>query len=93
LRLYDADLDTKRYKVKDVRIFSKKQKSKKIRDLAAWKKYCRKFLRIAGPLNGSKISQKEYSVLASLFTPLSLFTPIGKVLQFCLNLHKNYFTT
>jgi hypothetical protein len=62
LRLYDADLDTKRYKVKDVRIFSKKQKSKKIRDLAAWKKYCRKFLRIAGSLlNGSKISQKEYA--------------------------------
>jgi len=37
LRLYDADLDTRRYKVKDVRNFSKKQKVKKIRDLAAWK--------------------------------------------------------
>ena len=32
-----------------------------------------------------------YSVSASLFTPLSLFTWIGKVLQFCLNLYKNYF--
>jgi len=32
-----------------------------------------------------------YSVLASLFTPLPLFTPIGKVLQFCLVLHQNYF--
>src|SRR5882762_821442 len=62
LRLYDADLDTKRYKVKDVRAFSKRQKSGKIRDLAAWKKYCRKFLRIAGSLlNGVKISQKEYA--------------------------------
>jgi len=62
LRLYDADLDTKRYKVKDVRAFSKRQKSGKIRDLAAWKKYCRKFLRIAGSLlNGGKISQKEYA--------------------------------
>jgi hypothetical protein len=30
LQLYDADLDTRRYKVKDVRNFSKKQKSKKI---------------------------------------------------------------
>src|ERR1700728_1339976 len=60
LRLYDADLDTKRYKVKDVRIFSKRQKAKRIKDLAAWKKYCRKFLRIAGSLlNGAKISPKE----------------------------------
>ena len=62
MRLYDADLDTKRYKVKDVRIFSKKQKNRKIRDLAAWKKYCQRFLRIAGSLlNGSKISRKEYA--------------------------------
>jgi hypothetical protein len=61
LRLYDADLDTKRYKVKDVRLFLKHQKNRKIRDLAAWKKYCRKFLRIARSLvNGGKISQKEY---------------------------------
>src|ERR1700729_4383096 len=50
LRLYDADLDTRRYKVKDVRNFSKKQKTRKIRDLAGWKKYCRAFLRIAGSL-------------------------------------------
>ena len=62
LRLYDADLDTKRYKVKDVRIFSKRQKAKRIKDLAAWKKYCRKFLRIAGSLlNGAKISPKEHA--------------------------------
>jgi hypothetical protein len=43
LGLYDADLDTKRYKVKDVRNFSKKQKERKIRDLAGWKKYCEYF--------------------------------------------------
>jgi hypothetical protein len=62
LKLYDADLDTKRYKVKDIRSFSKKQKARRIRDLAAWKKYCRKFLRIAGSLlNGAKISEKEYA--------------------------------
>jgi len=42
--------------------FFKKQKTNKIRDLAAWKKYCRKFLRVAGSLlNGGKISQKEYA--------------------------------
>src|ERR1700729_3643862 len=62
LKLYDADLDTKRYKVKDIRNFSRTQKAKRIRDLATWKKYCRKFLRIAGSLlNGAKISNKEYA--------------------------------
>jgi len=62
LKLYDADLDTKRYKVKDIRSFSRRQKAKTIKDLATWKKYCRKFLRIAGSLlNGAKISDKEYA--------------------------------
>jgi hypothetical protein len=62
LRLYDADLDTRRYKVKDVRNFSRKQKTKKIRDLAGWKKYCRAFLRIAGSLlSAEKITEKEYA--------------------------------
>ena len=62
LKLYHADLDTKRYKVKDIRSFSRRQKAKKIKDLATWKKYCRKFLRIAGSLlNGAKISNKEYA--------------------------------
>ena len=62
LRLYDADLDTRRYRVKDVRNFSKKQKGKRIRDLAGWKKYCRAFLRIAGSLLvEKKISEGEYA--------------------------------
>ena len=39
LKLYDADLDTKRYTIKDVREFSKKHKEKEIHDLAAWRKY------------------------------------------------------
>ena len=34
-----------------------------------------------------------YSILAPLFTPPSLFTLIGKVFQFSLNLYKNYFVT
>jgi len=62
LKLYDADLDTKRYKVRDVRAFSKKQKEKKIRNLGDWKKYCRAFLRIAGSLLAEeKIGAKEYA--------------------------------
>lgn len=44
LKLYDADLATKRYKVRDVRNFSRKQKGKHVRDLAEWRKYCRAFL-------------------------------------------------
>ena len=62
LRLYDADLDTRRYKVKDVRNFANKQKEKKIRDLAGWKKYCRAFIRIAGSLlSEGKLSETEYA--------------------------------
>jgi hypothetical protein len=62
LKLYDADLDTTRYKVKDIRNFSKKQKGKRIRDLAGWKKYCRDFLRIAGSmLVENRITQGEYA--------------------------------
>jgi len=62
LKLYDADLDATRYKVKDVRNFSKKQKGKKICDLAGWKKYCRAFLHIAGSLlSEGSITEGEYA--------------------------------
>jgi len=62
LRLYDTDLDMRRYRVKDVRNFSKKQKSKQIKDLAGWKKYCQAFLRIVGLLLvEKKISEGEYA--------------------------------
>ena len=62
LKLYDADLATKRYKVRDVRTFTQKQRVKKVRDLAAWKKYYRGFLRIAGALLAEdKISDREYA--------------------------------
>jgi len=62
LKLYDADLATKHYKVRDVRTFTQKQRVKKVRDLAAWKKYCRGFLRIAGALLAEdKISDREYA--------------------------------
>jgi hypothetical protein len=62
LKLYDADLDTKRYKVRDIRSFSKKHKQKKIRNLGDWKKYCRAFIRVAGSvLTEKKIGSKEYA--------------------------------
>jgi len=44
-------------------------------------------------MNCPSKSTTAYSVLAPLFTPLSLFTLIGKVLQFCLIPHQNYFMT
>lgn len=73
LNLYDADLDTKRYRVKDLRSFMTKQKEKKIRDLAAWKKYCRSFIRIAGSLQADKkISSKEYTTCFWRGIPRSL---------------------
>lgn len=61
LRLYDADLDSKRYKVKDIRDFSKKHKKRHIRDLAEWRKYCRAFLRVAGSLLAEgRITTNDY---------------------------------
>ena len=77
LKLYDADLDTKRYTIKDVRGFSKKQKVKEIRDLAAWRKYCRAFIRIAGSLlSGEKITSNEYATYFWHGIPKSLRTRI-----------------
>ena len=63
MQLYDADLDTRRFRVKDLKSLMKKQKAKRIRNLAQWKKYCRAFLRVGGSLkNDDKISAKEYQI-------------------------------
>ena len=61
LKYYDADLDTKRYKRKDLLSYVKTMRGKKIPTLTIWKKYVRGFIRIAGWLQSvNKISQDEY---------------------------------
>jgi hypothetical protein len=77
LRLYDADLDTRRYKLRDVRNFSKRQKERKIKDLAGWKKYCRAFLRVAGSLlSEGRIGETEYATYFWQGIPRTLRTRI-----------------
>ena len=62
LKVYDADRDTKRYTMRDVMIFAKRKQRRRIPDLAAWKKYVRSFLRVAGSLlNNNKLTQDEHA--------------------------------
>lgn len=63
MTLYDADLDTRRFRVRDLKTLMKRYQAKKIRNLAQWKKYCRAFLRVGGSLkNDDRISDKEYQI-------------------------------
>lgn len=57
LQLFDAERDTKRYRVRDLIKFVKTSKNRSIRDLTKWKKYVRNFIMIAGWL----LEQKKLS--------------------------------
>lgn len=62
LALYDADLDTKRYCVRDLRAYVKRQRKRKVKNLGRWKGYIRKFLRIGGSLKrAGRISELDYA--------------------------------
>jgi len=62
LKIYDADRDTKRYTIKDVMNFTKKKQKVKITDLAAWKRYVRSFIRVAGSLlRSEKLTNEEHA--------------------------------
>jgi hypothetical protein len=62
LKYYDADLDTKRYRRKDLISYVKTSRDKKIPNLTAWKKYVRGFIRIGGWLEqANKLTQEEYA--------------------------------
>ena len=62
LQLYDAERDTKRYRVRDLIKFVKQSKNKSIRDLIKWKKYVRNFIMIAGwLLEQKKISERIHA--------------------------------
>lgn len=59
LNFYDADRDTRRYRLKDLERFAQNtRKAPKIKDLSVWKKYNRGFIRIAGWLqNHNKLDE------------------------------------
>jgi hypothetical protein len=62
LKYYDADLDTKRYRRKDLLSYVKTTRGKKIPTLSAWKKYVRGFIRIGGWLEeAKKLTSEEYA--------------------------------
>ncbi|KAG1758413.1 hypothetical protein EDD22DRAFT_956894 [Suillus occidentalis] len=62
LKYYDADLDTKCYKRQDLVSYVKTMRGQQIPSLAAWKKYVRGFIRIAGWLQtAKKITKDEYA--------------------------------
>jgi hypothetical protein len=62
LKYYDVDLDTKRYRHKDLLSYVKTTQGKKIPTLSAWKKYVRGFIRIGGWLEeAKKLTSEEYA--------------------------------
>ncbi|KIJ59101.1 hypothetical protein HYDPIDRAFT_170959 [Hydnomerulius pinastri MD-312] len=62
LKIFDADKDKTRYKVKDLHTFVKGQKLKPIKTLSAWKKFQRKFTTIANwLLSEGKITKNEHA--------------------------------
>jgi hypothetical protein len=62
LKYYDADLDNKKYKTRNLVKLVKECKEKKMNNLSAWREYGRKFITIGGwLLKGKKISEDEYA--------------------------------
>jgi hypothetical protein len=62
LKYYDADLDNKKYRVKDLVNLVKACKDKKLKNLAAWREYGRRFITVGGWLRKrGKISGDEYA--------------------------------
>ena len=62
LKYYDADLDNKKYRIKDLVKLVKACKEKKMKNLSHWREYGRKFITIGGwLLRKKKISEEEYA--------------------------------
>jgi hypothetical protein len=62
LKYYDADLDMKHYRRKDLLSYVRTTRGKKIPTLTAWKKYVRGFIRIGGWLEqAKKLTSEEYA--------------------------------
>ena len=62
LKYYDADLDNKKYRTRDLVKMVKECKEKKLKNLSAWREYGRKFITIGGwLLKRNKISEDEYA--------------------------------
>lgn len=62
LKYYDADLDNKKYRIKDLIKLVKSWKEKKMKSLSVWRNYGREFITIGGWLKKKgKITDDEYA--------------------------------
>jgi hypothetical protein len=62
LKYYDADLDNKKYRIKDLVKLVRACREKRLKNLSAWREYGRKFITIGGwLLKKNKISDDEYA--------------------------------
>ncbi|KAI0671979.1 hypothetical protein C8Q78DRAFT_972111 [Trametes maxima] len=60
---WNADLEDKRFRIKDLQAFAAVAHLRSIRELKDWRKYLRKFVRIAGWLQGQgKLSDHDYAL-------------------------------
>lgn len=74
IRVYwNADLESKRFRIRDLQAFTARSRKQPILELRDWRKYLRRFIRIAGWLQGqNKLSETDYAYylwtgLSSLF--------------------------
>ncbi|KAI0349796.1 hypothetical protein OH77DRAFT_1414305, partial [Trametes cingulata] len=59
---WNADLESKRFRIRDLQAFTAKSRKQSILELRDWRKYLRRFIRIAGWLQGQrKLSDTDYA--------------------------------
>ena len=74
LKYYDADLDNKKYSVRDLVNMVKACKDKKLKNLAAWREYRRRFITVGGWLRKKgKISVDKYETYYQNAIPITLW--------------------
>ncbi|KAI9058100.1 hypothetical protein FKP32DRAFT_1582486 [Trametes sanguinea] len=59
---WNADLEDKRFRIRDLQAFVARSKKQPIQEMKDWRRYLRRFIRIAGWLQGQgKISDHDYA--------------------------------
>ncbi|OSC97672.1 hypothetical protein PYCCODRAFT_1340317, partial [Trametes coccinea BRFM310] len=59
---WNADLEDKRFRIRDLQVFVAHAKKQPIHEMKDWRRYLRRFIRIAGWLQGQgKISDHDYA--------------------------------
>ncbi|KAI0375520.1 hypothetical protein BV20DRAFT_1031983 [Pilatotrama ljubarskyi] len=75
---WNADLEDKRFRIKDLQAFAAQSRKQPIQELRDWRRYLRKFIRIAGWLQGQgKLSNHDYAY----YMWTGLYVPFRKRLE------------